>query len=516
MPCKPCNIEFASKAKMVHHFFEKHVITPGTVKDAYKCESCEDLVGNDELAAHAYSHTDQNRFECYYCKETFKTKRLLATHRYVCKKSIPEKNVQDEADDDAIVIKEEKKVNMATRLPSTIVPVTCEICKRVYPNKSCFLLHFIKNHLELLKPEAQYSCTLCDYRTHAQTSMKPHAWRMHSEGMGYMCKLCGHTLKQRRAASIHRCQLMATQQRSEVHCQLCDQVLPPVDKTLHVKTCPKVREKTTEAFLERNPEGEVNHLLCTICGHTQVSLRDMIWHAAVAGGHFKVNTLPQLPESTTKDSSVCPEFEGWCTKCEELGCVSRIDYLSHFFREHCSHCDFNTVLKARARANNKAKRTVERNPDGYQCHLCVKWFKAKALLMSHLRKKHSLGDKPHKSKPLESVMCELCSKICRSREGLRYHQLTQHSGKMQVCEVCGAKYKSPGSLAFHMAKHSDATPFVCDICGRGFKRKRTLLTHKQYHKGKTFECQHCGKAFFFQWEQRKHIRQKHPDFAPIP
>nr|XP_019005967.1 uncharacterized protein I203_01285 [Kwoniella mangroviensis CBS 8507]OCF69428.1 hypothetical protein I203_01285 [Kwoniella mangroviensis CBS 8507] len=63
-------------------------------------------------------------------------------------------------------------------------------------------------------------------------------------------------------------------------------------------------------------------------------------------------------------------------------------------------------------------------------------------------------------------------------------------------------------------------PFQCTVCLRRFTRHENLKRHAHRHRKPEEEvkyaCNHCNKVFARSDLRRRHIRKKHPEFAPSP
>jgi len=87
----------------------------------------------------------------------------------------------------------------------------------------------------------------------------------------------------------------------------------------------------------------------------------------------------------------------------------------------------------------------------------------------------------------EALICEVCSKSFSNRFSLRNHKKSTHRSRDFACKLCEKKFKLKVALRQHMISHSDLRPWICDICNKSFKTKSKLQRHK-----KQTHCTHGG------------------------
>ena len=107
---------------------------------------------------------------------------------------------------------------------------------------------------------------------------------------------------------------------------------------------------------------------------------------------------------------------------------------------------------------------------------------------------NDITEHPHDDKQ-RSYLCTVCDKRFKSREGLRYHKLTAHSGgNSHLCTQCNKCFPNQQCLRIHMNIHS--SKYKCTECGKCFRNNLHLSEHRRSHSGeKPFECSVCSKRF---------------------
>lgn len=207
----------------------------------------------------------------------------------------------------------------------------------------------------------------------------------------------------------------------------------------------------------------------------------------------------------------------------------------------CSVC--GKVLLTR---ENMVAHEANHIPDEYrqfQCTVCLKKFGSHFALSNHkrLHKKDNIeasipcpdcpAGRKYKTKyqlklhilnihkAAREFMCELCSKVLKSKQNLETHLKTH----MQIrddpinCKLCGHWIANKRRFAIHMSKHkqeeSQPEGYECGQCGKKSKNKLTLSAHISYvHSTKKFPCEFCNKVFKHQGNLIEHQSQHTGDF----
>ena len=73
--------------------------------------------------------------------------------------------------------------------------------------------------------------------------------------------------------------------------------------------------------------------------------------------------------------------------------------------------------------------------------------------------------------------CDLCNKVCATRESLRIHR-ARHEGKYKYhCPMCNKGCSSTNQLRGHMSSHTGKKDFKCAKCGKDFSFKCNFVCH---------------------------------------
>lgn len=155
----------------------------------------------------------------------------------------------------------------------------------------------------------------------------------------------------------------------------------------------------------------------------------------------------------------------------------------------CDLCDKSFTRKYRL-DNHKV---VHQTPDEhrYFCDQCDRSYASKYVLNSHM--KHAHGEP-------KDFICEVCAKVFKTRDGLKYH-MVKHMEKKPPrvhCEICDASFQHKVVLKKHMLIHTrdENEKIDCDECGKTVSSKRALLLHKKAtHSDQLFSCTFCSKDF---------------------
>ena len=480
-----CGQEFQSSSDFIEHFLKEHTVHPQTDTDpklveAYKCEVCPGLISEKQQTAHIFLHSNHTEFECFACNSIFITNGARDHHN--CAEIIKlGKNCQQQN----IRISEE---NLSTK------PYLCKICSASMANKRLFMRHFRKIHITLEKQDTLYVCKLCSSSTKTDGVHRGHAMRFHVEGLEFACDLCAYMTSSEAQMQVHI--KREHQRHSEVSCSLCKESFQSYRYLKHLMTCSELRKKLTVAFLESHPNSAFNHLICKICKIKGRERREMINHGNCY--HFQEEIRSKNDKGESK-SDYC-DVQGKCSHCPHLSAMSRVEFFCHYFRHHCEKQCTDEVDATNMRMRRKMR---ERNKvKNFQCEICSVQFSYKAQLRDHIVRRHTRE---------RAYQCKHCDKSYATKNLLSQHRMAVHSQMRFTCEECGKTFKLKHQLAQHLVKHKGAECHKCHICSKEFKRPHTLRAHVLTHSGKQFKCKVCGKEFLYGWEQRKHLREKHPE-----
>ena len=219
--CEICQKRFATKYLMLGHRKRRHD-NPRKKKenlkeeaDAYACKHCsyigkklkhlldheqrihgerkfccpvcdKSYAVSKELKQHMRTHSDQ--FCCEVCGRVLKSKYALKLHTDIQHRGIP------------------RKVPTKTHL--------CTLCGLMFPNKTKYVIHQNKVHLNL-RP---FSCEVCGVAFFSKTSLKDHL-KVHEDRRDYSCELCGKSFKIRQNLKMH---MVIHADQRPYKCEVCN------------------------------------------------------------------------------------------------------------------------------------------------------------------------------------------------------------------------------------------------------------------------------------------------------
>ena len=285
---------------------------------------------------------------------------------------------------------------------------------------------------------------------------------------------CEHTTRSSQSMSLH-----AVTHKDSQDCSLCN-VKFKGHFYRHLETC-RVLRSTLKGIFKEATGFAMTYLQCKICGVKPGPIN----HTAVMIQHCVTNHFGS--KSGT----------GRCSQCSDAGELSLVDFLCHFFREHCEKQSLEDQAANRAKMQKKGTKPTLPS----QCEICSKMCSSLAALKNHLAV-HST-ERPFK--------CDVCQKSFKTKCRLAKHKNMVHVERSFTCEFCGDRFKMKHQLTGHLLVHGNVTLHKCDVCGKEFKRPHTLRNHKLTHAAKEFQCELCDKEFLHGWQLRLHKRDQHPD-----
>lgn len=124
------------------------------------------------------------------------------------------------------------------------------------------------------------------------------------------------------------------------------------------------------------------------------------------------------------------------------------------------------------------KHVMSHKQTSFDCDVaeCRKSFKAKQNLKNHKLNVHT------------KTLCDQCSMMIPTIR-MKEHRLLHHSGldpadKPLKCDVSGCKgaFRSRQALKYHqITAHSNERPFICEYCAKSFPAEINLRQHRQRH-----------------------------------
>ena len=170
----------------------------------------------------------------------------------------------------------------------------------------------------------------------------------------------------------------------------------------------------------------------------------------------------------------------------------------------CDHCE-KTFLSRKYLLEHK--RYLELN---VSCKICEKKFARNRDLEPHM-------NRVHPDELSKSHQCNICLKILRSSETLKYHERQNHREPEAQCNTCSKKFSTKKNFELHMlqafcdpAKRKREKQ--CDKCEMMFRRKHDLDCHTDSkHSDKEYSCKSegCQKVVTSYRKLKYHMTEHH-------
>ncbi|OWF39418.1 zinc finger protein 91-like [Mizuhopecten yessoensis] len=318
----------------------------------------------------------------------------------------------------------------------------CKICRRTYVNN-----FQLTKHMATHTASKFYSCHRCNKCFTETRYLQRHLMDTHRERYS-ICRFCCALFSTRSGLTQHLRQKHPTQ--GETRCRLC-----------YKEFSDKIACMEHE---DRHYRERARQYVCDICGkmlHNRHSLSlHMAWH----------NDLrPFVCE-------VC--HKGFRTKVNLLG-----------------HLPVHSGVKA------------------YQCEICGQCFTLKETLRRH--KRTHIKDKKYQ--------CKQCGVKFRSTDGLNGHMVNSHltvddisslKFKVRQCDLCGKLCSSKQIYERHMTTHTGERPFHCQYCPRSYSLNTLLLRHVRtvHQRSEVHTCLMCHCQISSRSKWRRHLRtRKHQE-----
>ncbi|CAK1542360.1 unnamed protein product [Leptosia nina] len=102
--------------------------------------------------------------------------------------------------------------------------------------------------------------------------------------------------------------------------------------------------------------------------------------------------------------------------------------------------------------------------------------------------------------------CEICYKGFVDVRAWENHN-KQHSEGVVECDICKLRFRSKHILSKHVKYHS--TKYHCLQCPYVSRGSSQAKLHILWHRGVTYDCEHCGEKFRQRMSFITHLRMKH-------
>ena len=108
------------------------------------------------------------------------------------------------------------------------------------------------------------------------------------------------------------------------------------------------------------------------------------------------------------------------------------------------------------------------------CDDCGHYCATKEDFKAHLATVHGIGTQEN------TVPCEICGKLLKSKLSLKTHIKYSHTNKDQEypCDQCGKVFGSKITLGNHLKTHTADMPYRCDECGNGYLKVEDMQVQR--------------------------------------
>lgn len=115
-----------------------------------------------------------------------------------------------------------------------------------------------------------------------------------------------------------------------------------------------------------------------------------------------------------------------------------------------------------------------------------------------------------------SIRCEICGKICISKDQLRAH-MKYHQQPKYKCNECDITFFESQQLKTHqLVKHENIRNFKCPNCEKTYSKRSHLSRHvKVSHEKQTINCNipNCKRVYTRRERVIIHIARQHPEIS---
>jgi KRAB domain-containing zinc finger protein len=114
----------------------------------------------------------------------------------------------------------------------------------------------------------------------------------------------------------------------------------------------------------------------------------------------------------------------------------------------------------------------------------------------------------------EKFECNVCSKLLKTKaileSHIRLHLMTDEDRTKFKCHICQRGYPSMRSLRSHVLLHTDVAIFQCPMCEKSFKKRNNLQAHIRVHNNsRIFKCTYCEKNYIHSIDRKRHEMAVH-------
>lgn len=482
--CDKVFVNLRSHIKMVHQKVRHHV-----------CGICSKTFGKKSgLDRHVITvHEKQRCWNCDLCDKSFGEKGQLLRHRKVHFKPSFQEPDPAQVTDDQMVFENKKKRMM------------CGICKKILNSRPALTRHKMLVH----EKKRNLLCDFCPQLFGEKSNLKRHIQK-------------SHTIKVKQEESTPKDN--SEEKSGRFPCKSCDKVLTTEwgfrghENVCLINQQRKLNDTQEEEVIEEHLNESFENVdteqvfLVTAEGY-QIKQEPPFLEEEVLSDSFR-KFQPETSQDETEPIEISIKDEIY----EEIIDEDHVDFIGDQTSDEDDQSQ--EEIQNEIRVNDECVE-LEALTQRYQCRLCTSTFKERRYFQSHVRTVHG------KSKNLKCSVagCEevFVYRVQRLRHLRQKHPEVYEESDDDVsetldCELCDSVFKSKKSFEEHLEQEHDTNEEddekkrTCELCEpkKVFKKLRYLLLHtRAVHSDQAFQCNQCSKTFSFRCSLGRHVKAVH-------
>lgn len=88
---------------------------------------------------------------------------------------------------------------------------------------------------------------------------------------------------------------------------------------------------------------------------------------------------------------------------------------------------------------------------------------------------------------LRVFQCHICDKVFKTKALVSRHMITHSTAKPFKCEVCDKCYTRKDSLLYHKRKHKPQFAYACPVCFERCATKESFVKHLDTHTDENYK-----------------------------
>ncbi|XP_001843776.2 zinc finger protein 808 [Culex quinquefasciatus] len=451
----------------------------------------------------------------------------------------------------------EKRVKRSKTTPAS--SYRCEECDRSYNHKGNFKAHNEKVHgitEEADEGALTRSCKHCDKRFRNWTQQLRHTKLLHGETIDesqfVQCPACFAKFFNQEDMKEHDCPRSSERMALRpFKCDRCDKSyalltqleghypIHPEYQNFKCDMCPKAffKESTlkshkgykhgprTNIIRKFRSKAKLNKPFprkeCEHCGQTFAHQYHLAQHRVKEHGSTEIpvanrpvprTTLPRNFHCDQCDKSFYYEsyFAAHKAKVHGVGEAPPQYYRKQFPMHTCKHCQnkftsWGALIYHRKHIHGESIEKTQ----FVKCASCQLKFASEEEMANHVCLRGIIRERERPFK------CDLCDKAFPVKTHLEIHYSVHPEYHNFKCDECPRGFYFERELDKHKKKVHISTEsyHTCETCNLRFKTKGNLVRHQEFHMGRVYCCEHCGKEFQARHSLKTHMYYAHAEYG---